>query len=378
MNNTCTNYFDTYNSKSVAWEQCQDIYWMFVMLDDSGYSNSAESVYTLRQYACNLAHNHWDLLYADLREATKIVEKAIAKRQYLNTVRRKVSSLIDRNQSLAEIKPIIFNSLKLAESGVNLYISAARAAAIAATYALKLGESHIILAENLRNLIGNPYLITPNNTISRNWWVELPKATNIIQSIRFSWNRMIVEAESYEQRRDFNNFLNQCASLAEVWSSCPNPNWILAMIDLYTSNGDIPQLQNKLRKFACWAAKYNKTNQIWNKYLKAAVQVAEQVADNTASLKDLKVVEIVAVESVQNSLKDLNTVIGKAELSVQEREWLEYRSALLALSCTSFSAWDAVLEILKESVEELSAGDKGTLHLIQAVKLRELIENPFV
>lgn len=348
------------------------------MLDDSGYSNSAESVYTLRQYACNLAHDHWNLLYADLRSAIEIVEKAIANRQYLNTVRRKVNSLINRNQSFTEIESTIFNSLKLAQSSVNLYISATRAAAIAATYALKLGESHVALAENLRNLIGNPYLITSNNIISRKWWAEPPKGTNIIQSIKFSWNRMTVEAVSYEQRESFNNFLNQHISLAEAWSSSPNPNWILAMIDLYTSNCDIPQLPNKLRKFACWAAKYNSANQIWNKYLKAAVQVAEQVADNTASLKDLKVAEIMAVESVENSLKDSEDPIGLAALSVQEREWLEYRSALLALSCTSFSAWDAAVEIIKESVEELSAGDIGTLHLIQAVKLREFIGNPFL
>ncbi|WP_255409347.1 hypothetical protein [Chlorogloea sp. CCALA 695] len=44
MNNTCTNYFDTYGSKSIAWEQCQDIYWMFVMLDDSGYRTHLGSI----------------------------------------------------------------------------------------------------------------------------------------------------------------------------------------------------------------------------------------------------------------------------------------------------------------------------------------------
>lgn len=360
MNNTCNNYLDTYINRSTVWEECQDIYWMFVMLDDSGYSNSVESEYPLRQYACNLTHSYWNLLYPDLKKAIEIVEKNTIKKHNSNIVMKRVNSLIETNYVSPEIEPALFNSLKLAEGTANLYISGVRAAAIASTYALKLGETHATLAENLRDLIGNPYLITSNNTISRNWWVEPPRNTSIVQSVKFLCKDLVVEARNYKQRRDFNHFLNQYHSLSEAWENCPNPSWMLAMIDIYTSFDYQRRIQNELRTFICFVVQqgghYSFSESIT---LETVIETAKKFNNNEADLKDLKIAEILI------------------DISGKYFYYLNSSSHHLILLCVSPLAWDAAVKCVEIS-QAMTFIDGQIKFLRQAVELRKLVENPFL
>ena len=365
MNNTHDNYFDAYPSKSIAWEQCQDIYWMLVMLDDSGYSNSAMAVYTLRKYACQIARSQWNFLYLDLRKAIEIVEKNTINKRSFNIVERIfIDLLIVKDESLVQKEPTVSISLELAQSAINLNISSARAAAITAIFALRLGTSHATLADKLRDLVGNPYLVIPDQTINRAWWIVPPKARNIFEAIKYWLNTWLIETKDGEERRHFNNFMNQCVSLAEAWESCPNPNWMLAMIDIYSNHNDVLQMENNLRQFIYYLAKQEESWDLWRtNEVKKNIWTAEQFINGKASLKDLKIAEIAAVESIKNE------------------SGIDYTN-LLGLLCTSSSPWNTAVDALRLSGERVGErvgeSDKKLIQLVQAVNLRKLIDNPFI
>ncbi|PSB30119.1 hypothetical protein [Chlorogloea sp. CCALA 695] len=325
------------------------------------YSNSAQSVYTLRQYACKIARSQWNFLYLDLRKAIEIVEKNTINKRSFNYIKRAfIDLLIVKDKSLVQKEPTVGISLELAQSAINLDISSARAAAISAIFALRLGVSHAILADKLRDLVGNPYLVIPEQIVNRNWWVKPPKARNRLEVIRYWLNSWLVKTKDREERRHFNNFMNQCVSLAEAWSSCPNPSWMLAMIDMYSSHNDVLQIENKLRQFVCYLTQQNEYCDSWRTNgVKKAIWTAERFINGKTSLKDLKIAEIAAVESIKNE------------------GTIDYIN-LLGLLCTSSSPWNAAVDALRLSGERVGESDKKLIQLVQAVQLRKLIENPFI
>lgn len=364
MNSNSTNSFNSYPdiNKAEAWEDCQDIYWLLVMLDDSGYSYCVEAHYVLRKYACQIARNYWNSLYLDLRKAIEIVEKSAEDRYFNCGMNKKVRSLIV-DKYLARKESKTFAILELAENAIALNIPSAKAAGIVTKHALELGEDCRTLVETLKNLVSNPYLLTPERRVAQNWWIESPKARSIFGCLKQWVNSFKDHRVKY--RKEFNCFLSQHSSFREAWEGCPDPNWMLATIDLYSSSDDILRIQSKLRQFACWVARQQFHSLVDECYLDLALFKAEQTAQGKTNLKDLKKSEI------------------ETFIVAKRKGTLNDYSTLVVLRCMLQSSWIAAIEVLRFSEESLEfySGAKNKrkiMHLLQSIKLRELIENPFV
>lgn len=350
MDSICTNYFDLYPSKADAWEHCQDIYWLLVMLDDSGYSKSVGCYYPLKQYACQIAREYWHLLSLNNRQSIEELERSINKEQAAPLVITMDTCLAVEDNPI-QVKEKIYYAQKIAESIVNkdTGISCKQALGLTVKYALALGADEIDLSEKLRRVILNPYLIVPRLIDNDWWWQAPPDRKNVIDLIGH-WIERLIEPSKFQKKRDFDNFINQCNSLKQAWETCPKVEWLLALIDLYTNYASTAEAQAKFRQFLCYIAK-NDSWLIDNTDCSVAVEVAERFINGEADLKDLKLAEVAILE---NSGRWLRCIEKKG------------------LLCVHQSAWYAALEVTEDS----SRFHRNSLE--EAFMLRKLINNPFV
>lgn len=353
MNITNDNYFTLYSSRTEAWEQCQDLTWMFVMIDESGYSSSSKAQKTLRQYACQLARDYWHLiLHPDLRMVVETTEKFIfgkvtpGKVLEAGNIAKKA-----RVNSTKEGTPIE-DAAHLAEYCA--YPRPGIAAALAAKYALKLGANETAQIEMLRELVGNPYSLDIERTFPQYWWQCKPTP-------KTPWKFLVDKINVWlnpeaQQKFEFHNFLGEYSSITSAWNYCQNPEWMLAMLDLYSNYCDTQAGQIKLRQFACCCAREEEFfySEKLDERIREAVQIAEQFTTGLATYRDLKSAEI----TVSIACEDIK---GFRSFIISD----------IALFCTHQSAMVAAL------------GASGYLKLgktsypVRAQTLRELIGNPF-
>lgn len=349
MNSICTNYFDLHPSKADAWEHCQDIYWLLVMLDDSGYSESVGCYYPLKQYACQIARDYWHLLSLNDRQSIEELESSINKEPLAPSVITMTTCLAAEDNP-SQVKEQLHYAKKIVKSVVDedVDINYEQALGLTVKYALALGADETDLSEKLKRVIPNPYLIVPRLIDSDWWWQASPDRKNVIDLI-LCWIRKLLKSSGFQKKRDFDNFVNQCDSLKQAWETCPKAEWLLALIDLYTNYASTAEAQGKFRQFICYIAN-NDRWLIGDTDSSVAMEVAERFIDGKADLKDLKLAEI-AVSELKIGL------------------WSTKRKALL---CVHQSAWRAVLEVFR--------GDSTFCRdsLEEAFVLRKLINNPFV
>lgn len=347
MNVTQDNYFILYSSKADAWEYCQDIYWLFVMLDDSGYSNSVACTLKLRQYACQIARSYWHLLDQTAREFIQDLERLLNKRISKAGGELTTTTLTIIERSSIGTKEKLQYAANIAINVVDQNIPSNVSAALATKYAFKLGANEEVLVETLKNLIGNPYLLNFAPIIRRNWW-QVRKSRNVLDLVG-NWLNSLLDVEQ-EQVKDFDSFLNSHGSLAAAWESSPRVDWMLAILDLYSNYARTSEAQGKFRQFVCWLARedtYFDTTKV-HESVKIAVEIAEHFAYERATLKDLKLAEIAVTEAIRNC--NFRGV------------WVTE----LALLSTYQSAWVAILQASRYDYK-----------LSSAIKLRELVSNPF-
>lgn len=352
MDSICTNYFDLYLSKADAWEHCQDIYWLLVMLDDSGYSNSVGCYYPLKRYACQISRDYWHLLSLNDRQSIEELESSINKEPLATSVFTMADCLAPED-NLSQVKEQIQYAKKIVKSIVNedVDISYKQALGLTVRYALALGADKIDLSEKLKRVIPNPYLIVSKQIDSKRWWQSSPNHKNIIDLIG-RWIERLVEPSRFQKKKDFDNFVNQCDSLKQAWETCSKVEWLLALIDLYTNYASTAEAQAKFRQFLCYVAK----NDPWlidNTDFSVAVEVAERFINGKADLRDLKLAEIAILENSSRGL------------------WL-MRIKKKGLLCVHQSAWYAVLELVRNSCWL----DCDSLE--ETFMLRKLINNPFM
>lgn len=212
MKTTDDSYLTLHSSKPEAWEHCQDLGWIFVMLDESGHSDSSIAQKTLRQYACQLARDYWHLIRnPDLRTVVETTEKFILGKVGLEKFIEAGNAVKEARSNSTKETPSE-NAAKLAEYCA--YPSAKIAAALAAKYALKLGADKNAQIEILRELVGNPYLAVIGPTPLQDWWQYKPKQKNPID---FLLHKLNVWANPEAQKRvEFHNFLSEHSSLTEA------------------------------------------------------------------------------------------------------------------------------------------------------------------
>jgi len=345
---TCINYLDMYASRSEAWQHCQDIYWMLVMLDDSGYSSSRECFYPMMQYTCEIASSYSCYFDADLSKKFEYYVHRFFDKETEYSIKLK-GELIEYKYIFAKYKNQRSDVKKIVKFVLEPKIELKQKMAIAVRYGLKLGTNEIELVKRLRELIPNPYLLSLELIDDKKWWLTPPKSRNIIESSK-CWLESLLNKKRQE-RKDFFKFISQCNGLEQAWSSCQKAEWLLALIDLYTNYADTAQAQSALRKFLCQLATednmFNEPDVDCN--VKIAVEIVEQFINGKANLKDLKVMEIEVLESLENCRSIYYNVTNKA------------------LRCTYQSAWVAALEAVRDI--------PGS---IEAVRLRELVSNPFI
>lgn len=351
--NTNQDYFTLYSNREEAWEHCQDLIAMFVMLDESGYSNSSIAQKTLRQYACQLARNYWHLIcHPDLRKVVELTENFSLGKVPPEKVLEAGKLAKEARVSLNAEGTQVGDAALLAEYCA--YPRPGIAAALAAKYALKLGADCMAQVEALRELVGNPYSLVVDPTPSHYWWQSKSIPRNPITSL---FHRLNVWLDpQVKQSIEFHNFLSEHSSIAEAWNYCQNPKWMLAMLDLYNNYTQTPEGQIKLRQFACWCAKENRFyhSEYVDGRIIIAVEVAERFTTGLATSKKLKDAEIMASEACED-----------------RRGWRSYTVTEIGLFCTYQSAWISALGASKY----LSLGQSS--NVLQSLKLRELIGNPF-
>lgn len=353
MNITQDNYLTLYSSRTEAWEQCQDLVAMFVMLDESGYSNCSFAQKTLRQYACQLARDYWHLiLHPDLRMVVEVTEKFILGKVPPGKVIEAGKVAKEARVNSAKKGSPISDAAKLAECCT--YPRAEIAAALAAKYALKLGADETAQIEMLRQLVGNPYSLDIERTFPQQWWQCKPTP-------KTPWKFLVDQINVWlnseaQQRFEFHNFLGEYSSITEAWNYCQNPEWMLAMLDLYSNYCNTQEGQIKLRQFACYCAREEQFfySEKLDERIREAVQIAEQFTIGLATYRDLKSAEIM----VSIACEDIK---GFRSLIISD----------IALFCTHHSALIAALGANRN----LSYGK--TLYPARTQTLRELIGNPF-
>lgn len=353
--NTTQDYFTLYSNRTEAWEHCQDLAWMFVMLDESKYryNNLLVAEKTLRQYTCQLARNYWSLIcHPDLRKAVEVTEKFILGKVQPEQVVEAGELAKKARISLRVEDTQVGDAARIAEYCAYPY-DGEIAAALAAKYALKLGADEMAQVEALRELIGNPYLLAVASIPKQYWWQQKPKPKNLIQ---FLFHKLNASTDPEVNKRiKFYNFLNEHSSLSEAWNYCQNPEWMLAMLDLYSNYADTPIGQIKLRQYTCWCAREEKIFFDWedlDERIRIAIEVAERFTTGQATRKDLKEAEIMAFQA-NDEIEGFRFYIVKN----------------IGLFCTHQSAWLSALETSKYNY--------GSLNPLQSMKLRELIGNPF-
>lgn len=349
MNSICTNYFDLYSSKADAWEHCQDIYWLLVMLDDSGYSDSVECYHLLKQFVCQIARDYWHLLNLKDRQSIEKLERSINTERITPSVVTMHTFLAAEDDSI-QVKQQLYYAHKMVANVVNedINITYGQVLALNIRCALKLGADEIALIEKLKRIIPNPYLIVSRRINFERWWQASPKRENIIDLIK-CWIERLLEPSRFQKKKDFDNFVDQCSSLKQAWETSPKSEWLLALIDLYTNYASTAEAQIKFRQFVCYIAKNNRWVIESNSLI--AIKTAEQFIDGKASLKDLKLAEIILIENLDSSVN-----IWRLEKG---------------LLCLHQSAWYAVLKITRDS----SMFHRDSLE--EAFVLRKIIDNPF-
>ena len=349
MNSICTNYFDLHPSKAEAWEHCQDIYWLLVMLEDSGYSESIGCYYPLKHYACQIARDYWHLLSLDERQSIKELERYINKKEIVAAIT--VDTCLAASSKPIQVKEQIHYARKIVESIVDedVDISYEQALGLTVKYALALGADERDLSEKLKRVIPNPYLIVPKLIDNNWWWQASPDRKNVIDLIG-RWIERLIEPSRFQEKRDFDNFLNQCDSLKQAWETCPKAEWLLALIDLYTNYASTAEAQGKFRQFVCQITE-NDPYLVGNIDCSIAVEVAERFINGEADLKDLKLAEIAILEKSTRRL------------------WRIEKKGLL---CVHQSARQAVIEVARNN----NWFDCDSLE--EVFMLRKLMNNPFV
>lgn len=327
------------------WGSCQNIYRLFALLDEFGYSESQTGESVLRQFACQCAQDTGKLIFGSQAKEALVMAYKVALGKLKPSVLESVYEAVRREQfwRFEEGTPAYY-AATLAEWCV--YPQTGVAAALAAKYSIKLGAEESYLGEQLKTLVGDPFVYSGEQPVFSGWAIERPAPTSVWTSLASRIDRWLDPGQSR-----FQAFLQEHSSLAEACEYCQNPRWLFAILDLYTTFTQTQTGQVALRKFACWCLE----EESWiTSQSEMAVQVAAAFANGQATRSQLKQAEIEAIEVLERHL---------------DREYDRIRAKeLAAASCAHQSARVAAQKTLEHILDF-----PGTKFPSLILGLRELV-----
>jgi len=175
-------------------------------------------------------------------------------------------------------------------------------------------------------------------------------------------------------------------TMKEVWNNCPNPNWMLWIVNKLKLQPD----QKALRLFACYCVRYtpiNDTQRLW--YLlkdprsKRAVLIAERFANSKATREELSEARAAAAYAADAAAAYAAYAAAAAAYATAAYATAAYATAAAdAAAAYATAAADAAAayataaaDAAAYAADAYAARDKA--RMFQANRLRKVIANPF-